>query len=107
MAAEREAEEWSLEQAAEEVLQRLADAPGAQWRTYAPPGGGVWDQADAEALVRGVERAGSRFAWTCTGSPPRTRRTGTDAICSRPFPLWGSTGSPSSATEMTGDSSRT
>lgn len=36
--ADREGEERSLEQAAEEVLQRVADAPGAQWRTYGSAG---------------------------------------------------------------------
>ncbi|MER7814178.1 hypothetical protein [Streptomyces sp. NPDC096153] len=61
-AAEREAAERSLERAAEEVLQRVADAPGAQWRTYAPPGGDVRNHADARDLVRRAGRKRTRFA---------------------------------------------
>jgi hypothetical protein len=60
-AAEREAEQKSLEQAAEEVFQRRADAPEAYWRKYAPPGGKVWNQADARADVTEVERKGAKF----------------------------------------------
>jgi hypothetical protein len=60
-AAEREAEQKSLEQAAEEVFQRRADAPEAYWRKYAPPTGKVWNQADAKADVTEVERKGAKF----------------------------------------------
>ncbi|MEU3301141.1 hypothetical protein ABZ729_15130 [Streptomyces sp. NPDC006678] len=60
-AAEREEERKSLEQAAEEVFQRRADAPGAQWRTYPPLAGMVWNQADARAVVGEVTRKGARF----------------------------------------------
>ncbi|MEU2155556.1 hypothetical protein ABZ532_11160 [Streptomyces sp. NPDC019396] len=60
-AAEREAEKKSLEQAAEEVFQRRADAPGASWRKYAPAAGRVWNQADARAVVHQVKRKGGQF----------------------------------------------
>ncbi|MFD9216709.1 hypothetical protein ACIOWI_00360 [Streptomyces sp. NPDC087659] len=105
--AEREAEERSLEQAAEEVLQRVADAPGAQWRTYAPPGGDVRNQADAKALVRRVGKKGARFTVDVDGitTPYTSDPYGRDLR--RPSPTWGSTGSPSSATGVTGGSSRT
>lgn len=55
------AERKSLEQAAEEVFQRSADAPDAFWRKYAPPRGKVWNQADARAQVTEVERKGAQF----------------------------------------------
>ncbi|MGW1495591.1 hypothetical protein [Streptomyces sp. NPDC002402] len=61
-AAEREADQKSLEQAAEEVFQRRADAPEAYWRKYAPPAGKVWNQADARANVREAKRNGDQFA---------------------------------------------
>ncbi|MFJ9803305.1 hypothetical protein [Streptomyces wuyuanensis] len=60
-AAEREAERKSLERAAEEVFQRRADAPGAQWRKYPPLAGRVWNQADARAVVGEVKRRGALF----------------------------------------------
>ncbi|MDQ0581401.1 hypothetical protein [Streptomyces rishiriensis] len=60
-AAGREAEQKSLEQAAEEIFQRHADAPGASWRKDALPAGRVWNQADAKAVVAHVERKGARF----------------------------------------------
>ncbi|MFC4606860.1 hypothetical protein ACFO9E_03310 [Streptomyces maoxianensis] len=60
-AAEREAERKSLEQAAEEVFQRRADAPEAQWRKFPPSGGKVWNQADARADVSEVKRKGDQF----------------------------------------------
>ncbi|WP_455353067.1 hypothetical protein [Streptomyces sp. SYSU K217416] len=60
-AADREAERKSLEQAAEEVFQRRADAPGAQWRKYPPLAGMVWNQADARAIVGEVKRKGAQF----------------------------------------------
>ncbi|MFJ6948787.1 hypothetical protein ACISU4_29810 [Streptomyces wuyuanensis] len=60
-AAEREAERKSLEQAAEEVFQRRADAPEAQWRKHPPSAGTVWNQADARAVVGEVRRRGALF----------------------------------------------
>ncbi|MET9666758.1 hypothetical protein ABZY19_15435 [Streptomyces sp. NPDC006475] len=60
-AADREAERKSLEQAAEDVFQRRADAPGAEWRNHPAPTGKVWNQADARADVREVNRRGDRF----------------------------------------------
>ncbi|MDR6979855.1 hypothetical protein J2X68_006592 [Streptomyces sp. 3330] len=60
-AAEREAEERSLEQAAEEVFQRQADAPDAFWRKDVPPAGKVWNQADAGAHITAVTRKGAEF----------------------------------------------
>ena len=60
-AAEREGERKSLERAAEDVFQRRADAPGAQWRQYAPLSGMVWNQADARAVVGEVKRKGDQF----------------------------------------------
>ncbi|MEV6018294.1 MULTISPECIES: hypothetical protein [unclassified Streptomyces] len=59
--AERRSEQKSLEQAAEEVFQRSADAPDAAWRTYAPPRGKVWNQADARADMTEVEKNGAQF----------------------------------------------
>ncbi|MEU8794345.1 hypothetical protein [Streptomyces sp. NPDC048643] len=60
-AAERESEQRSLEQAAEEVFQRSADAPDAAWRKYAAPRGKVWNQADARAQVTQVRTKGAHF----------------------------------------------
>ncbi|WNO76774.1 MULTISPECIES: hypothetical protein [unclassified Streptomyces] len=60
-AADRDAERKSLEQAAEDVFQRRADAPGAQWRNYPAPAGKVWNQADARADVTEVKKRGVRF----------------------------------------------
>lgn len=60
-AADREAEQKSLEQAAEDVFQRRADAPGAEWRNHPAPAGKVWNQADARADVTKVNRKGDRF----------------------------------------------
>ncbi|MEU3923177.1 hypothetical protein [Streptomyces sp. NPDC029004] len=60
-AAEREEDRKSLEQAAEELFQRRADAPEAFWRKFPPAVGKTWNQADASADVSEVKRKGDQF----------------------------------------------
>ncbi|MFI8192402.1 hypothetical protein ACIF8T_27070 [Streptomyces sp. NPDC085946] len=49
-AAERE----ELRRAAQRVVQREADAPGAPWRQDRPPAGRTWSEARAEAVLSHV-----------------------------------------------------